>query len=80
MITPDEIRKKAQRAYPRMLAAWAQGDLSSFFPWHVPANLSPVVGDVTAAIAAVETLVSSGVLDRADRIVIFNTGAGWLYR
>ncbi len=33
-----------------------------------------------AAIAAVETLVSSGVLDRADRIVIFNTGAGWLYR
>ncbi len=33
-----------------------------------------------AAIAAVETLVSSGVLDRADRIVSFNTGAGWLYR
>jgi threonine synthase len=33
-----------------------------------------------AAIAAARHLVAAGELDPADRIVIFNTGAGWLYR
>ncbi len=56
MITPDEIRLKAQRAYPRLLTAWSQGSLSAFFPWRVPANLAPVAGNVPATITAVEQL------------------------
>ena len=56
MITPDEIRQKAQRAYPSLLAAWSQGSLPAFFPWRVPANLAPVAGNVPATIAAVEQL------------------------
>lgn len=56
MITPDEIRQKTQRAYPKMLTAWAQGSLPTFFPWHVPANLTPLAGDVSSTIAAVEQL------------------------
>lgn len=56
MITPDEIRQKAQRAYPRLLTAWSQGSLPAFFPWRVPANLAPIAGNVPATIAAVEQL------------------------
>ena len=33
-----------------------------------------------AALAAVAALRASGALGRGDRIVAFNTGAGWLYR
>jgi len=33
-----------------------------------------------AAIAAARSLRESGVLREADRVVLFNTGAGWLYR
>lgn len=56
MITPDEIRQKAQRAYPRLLTAWAQRSLPESFPWHIPANLAPVAGNLSATIAAVEKL------------------------
>jgi threonine synthase len=33
-----------------------------------------------AAIAAARTLRERGVLRETDRVVLFNTGAGWLYR
>lgn len=56
MITPDRIRQKVERAYSRMLAAWAAGELNSFFPLRMPADLSPIAGDVPGTIAAVELL------------------------
>jgi len=59
MITPEGIRRKASRAYPKMLDAWALEGLSSIFPMRVPADLSPVAGDVPATIAAVELLRAS---------------------
>jgi threonine synthase len=40
-------------------------------------DLSPEGG---AAIAALEWLVGRGQVDRGETIVVFNTGAGWLYR
>jgi threonine synthase len=40
-------------------------------------DLSPEGG---AALAAAGALRASGVLDPEDRVVAFNTGAGWLYR
>ena len=36
--------------------------------------------DGGAAIAALEWLVGRGQVDRGETIVVFNTGAGWLYR
>jgi len=33
-----------------------------------------------AALAAAAALANDGVIQRSDRIVVFNTGAGWLYR
>ena len=56
MITPEGIRKKAERAYPRVLDAWAVEGLNSFFPMRVPADLSPIPGDIPATIAAVALL------------------------
>ncbi|MGE0605933.1 MAG: Wadjet anti-phage system protein JetD domain-containing protein [Pirellulales bacterium] len=56
MITPDGVRQKAERAYSRMLDAWAACELNSFFPLRMPADLSPIAGDVPGTIAAVELL------------------------
>ena len=33
-----------------------------------------------AALAGLAELVRRGLVDPAERIVVFNTGAGWLYR
>jgi len=40
-------------------------------------DVSPEGG---AALAALEWLVGRGLVDRGETIVVFNTGAGWLYR
>jgi threonine synthase len=40
-------------------------------------DLSPEGG---AALAGARALVARGTLARTDRVVAFNTGAGWLYR
>jgi len=56
MITPEEIRQKAERAYPRILSAWAAGDVNSLFPMRIPANLSLVADDLPATITAVDRL------------------------
>ncbi len=39
MITPREITQKANRLYPRAIAAWLCGDVS-FFPCRIPCDLS----------------------------------------
>jgi hypothetical protein len=59
VITPDEIILKAKRAYPKMLGAWVHGNVPSFFPWRVPADLAPRTGDISATISAVEQLRTS---------------------
>jgi threonine synthase len=33
-----------------------------------------------ATVAALAALVAQGAVRRNDRVVLFNTGAGWLYR
>jgi len=40
-------------------------------------DVSPEGG---AALAAIELLVGRGQVDRGETVVVFNTGAGWLYR
>ena len=37
MITPEEIREKADRLYPKVIAAWLAGE-QNFFPRSIPAN------------------------------------------
>jgi hypothetical protein len=56
MITPEEIRQRAERAYPRILAAWAKGELGAQFPMRLTANLSTNSGDIPATIAAIDRL------------------------
>ncbi|MEX2171471.1 MAG: Wadjet anti-phage system protein JetD domain-containing protein [Pirellulales bacterium] len=57
MITPLEIRQKAARAYPRVLADWVKGQLNEFFPWTPPVNLS-LKGEIGELKAAVDLLRS----------------------
>ncbi len=38
MITPDEIRDKLARLYPRAIQAWFD-EVADFFPYRIPANL-----------------------------------------
>lgn len=65
MITPAEIRTKAARTYPRMLAAWLQDEqLAGFFPLRLRARLLPIKNDVPATIAAVEALRSNSKVER----------------
>ena len=40
-------------------------------------DLSPEGG---ASLAALARLLSTGAVDAEERVVVFNTGAGWLYR
>ena len=40
MITPSEILEKANRIYPRAVAAWLDPLDNDPFPWRIPANLS----------------------------------------
>ncbi len=53
MITPEEIRDKAQRLYPKFVKAWLLGD--DFFPRRVPADLT-LPKDLAVARSAVEQL------------------------
>jgi hypothetical protein len=39
MITPSEIRDKANNIYPKAVSAWLEGRLDTVFPWPVRANL-----------------------------------------
>jgi hypothetical protein len=38
MITPEEIREKAGKVYPRAVSAWLAGD-AAFFPYRMPTDL-----------------------------------------
>lgn len=57
MITPDEIRTKAKRLYPKAVAAWLAGEEDTYFPKRIPANLK-LAHDLPATIRQVETLRS----------------------
>lgn len=57
MITPDEIRAKARRLYPKAVAAWLAGEEDSFFPKRLPANLK-LANDLPATIHQVDILRS----------------------
>jgi hypothetical protein len=59
MISPEEIRAKAQRLYPRLLAAWATSAQAELFPFRLPANLTPIPRDIPATIKAVDNLRSA---------------------
>ncbi|MEQ1829398.1 MAG: Wadjet anti-phage system protein JetD domain-containing protein [Pirellula sp.] len=39
MISPTEIRDKAERLYPQAIDAWLAGDDEHRYPWRIPANL-----------------------------------------
>ena len=39
-----------------------------------------VSGSGGAAVAALDRLAADGTIGAADSVVVFNTGAGWLYR
>ncbi|MBI1313978.1 hypothetical protein GC176_22005 [bacterium] len=54
MITPREIRQKAETLYPKVVRAWLSGD-ESFFPRRVPASLKPDA-DVSVAREAIAKL------------------------
>ena len=55
MITPDEIRAKAERLYPEVLRAWLDGD-EAFFPRVIPAEKRLADDDLAGAIQAVQRL------------------------
>lgn len=59
MISPDEIRSKAERLYPRLLTAWESGVDAELFPYRMPANLAPIAGSIPATIKAVDRLRSA---------------------
>ena len=58
MITPDEVKAKVKRAYPRYLAKWIQGEDDDYFPLRIPASLRPDRDDLAGTIAAVGKLKS----------------------
>ena len=55
MITCDQIRKKAERLYPKVVRAWLEGD-SSFFPRTLPSPKSLDNDDISSSIRAVQQL------------------------
>ncbi|TWU06167.1 Wadjet anti-phage system protein JetD domain-containing protein [Stieleria varia] len=58
MITPEAIAEKASRVYPKAVKAWLAGELESFFPHRISANLS-LPKNHADAIAEVERLRKS---------------------
>ena len=58
MITPDQIREKAERLYHQVIKAWLAGD-ESFFPRTIPASKSLEDADLPAAIKSVQRLRSA---------------------
>jgi hypothetical protein len=55
MITPDEIRAKAERLYPEVLRAWLDGD-KTFFPRVIPAEKRLAADDLAGAIQSIRLL------------------------
>jgi len=53
VITPDEIRAKAERLYPKVVRAWLDGD--DIFPYVLPSSKKHS-GDIAADIRSVEAL------------------------
>ena len=57
IITPDQVRQKAERLYPQFVRDWLAG--TTQFPLVVRASLPTTGDDVPAMIAAVERLRSA---------------------
>ncbi|MGB7343644.1 MAG: Wadjet anti-phage system protein JetD domain-containing protein [Pirellulaceae bacterium] len=55
MIGPELVRDKAKRSFGKAIMAWLAGEIESFFPYRIPANLTPSK-DQSKAIAEVESL------------------------
>ncbi len=62
MITPQQLRDKARRLYPKAIAAWLAGQ--EFFPRRIPADLS-LPTDISAAVDAVQSLREHAQSERA---------------
>ena len=55
MIGPELVREKAKRLFGKAIKAWLDNEMESFFPYRIPANLTPST-DQSKAIAEVESL------------------------
>ncbi|TWT75301.1 Wadjet anti-phage system protein JetD domain-containing protein [Allorhodopirellula solitaria] len=55
MISPEGVREKAKRLFAKAIKAWLDNEMDSFFPYRIPANLTPSK-DQAKAIAEVEAL------------------------
>ncbi|TWT81357.1 hypothetical protein CA13_28090 [Planctomycetes bacterium CA13] len=55
MIKPEQIREKADRLFAKAVKSWLDGELDAFFPYRIPANLTPSMDHATA-IAEVDSL------------------------
>lgn len=58
LVTPEDIAKAAERAYPQLLAAWIEGREPDFFPHVVRRRFTPDAKDVRGTIRAVEALLA----------------------
>lgn len=72
MISPNEIREKALRLYPKFVKSWLVGD--DFFPRRVPVNLE-LPKDLAAAKRCVDQL-----RDNAKQVSGFGYSVTWLSR
>ncbi len=55
MITSEQIREKTKRLFGKAVKSWLAGELDAFFPYRMPANLTPAKNHATA-IAEVASL------------------------
>ncbi len=55
MIGPELVREKAKRLFGKAIKVWLDNEAESFFPYRIPANLTPSK-DQSKAIAEVESL------------------------
>lgn len=56
-VTPAEIAKKAENAYPRFLGVWIRGNSDEFFPLRLRVNLSRDKENAAATISANQALL-----------------------
>lgn len=67
-LTPEDIKAKAEHAYPRFLALWVSGADREFFPYRVRARFSIDATDPNGTIRASEALMAKS-----------KTARGWGY-
>lgn len=66
MITSEQIREKTKRLFGKAVKSWLAGELDAFFPYRMPANLTPAqnhadaIAEVDALRAASKTSMGYG--------------------